>query len=293
MSSLLYRQVTIMTPIDDFERLKADRRNAYEQKKCAHSAMNDAEFLLTEAVDGAHMAYRAMRHASTAKWEARGVYDATKEANRQPIEALDHKIDEAYQNAGRAYQLSHQAYLAHDHVTARAQAAERRRFVEAKRELSTERTGLVVAIQTARIAYEETDRLYYSAVAAFKAAKTACEPLVFAFQKAECAYRSACEAFDAADEAVQERITAESIASEKALVVRAGVPSEHVDRTWVRYPPDGKKHLYFGGDHVPDGPGHAHYVVQPDGSTVYARDPSSPRGPHNFTVVAEAEEESA
>lgn len=279
-----------MTSNDCFRQLKIDKRVAHENKQRAQIALNDTAFSLSEAVDDAHVAYRGMRIAYRAKAEAQDAYTATSAVNKPLIEPLNLQIREAHENAGQAYEDSRRAYHAGDHATAREKAEERVHYVEVKRSHSAKRSSLLAKIQSARITYEKANESYRAAVDSFKAAKALCESLVTAHEKAECAHRSACNAFEAADQAVQDHITSLSISGEKALVVQAGVPSEFVDRTWVRYTPDGNRHLYFGGNHLPDGSNHAHYVVQIDDSVIYARDPHTPRGPHNFVRIVEFEE---
>jgi hypothetical protein len=36
--------------------------------------------------------------------------------------------------------------------------------------------------------------------------------------------------------------------------------------------PNGETHIYFGGIGKPDGPGHAHYVLDPSGKLIWRRE---------------------
>jgi hypothetical protein len=47
--------------------------------------------------------------------------------------------------------------------------------------------------------------------------------------------------------------------------------------------------IYFGGSGKPDGPGHGHYVIYPDGRITYNRQPYEEHGSHNFKRSPELE----
>ncbi len=63
--------------------------------------------------------------------------------------------------------------------------------------------------------------------------------------------------------------------------IRAGVPAHYGDEVKVVNEPGGNTSVYFGGVGKPDGPGHAHYVVDQFGNLTWRREPFEDRGPHN------------
>jgi hypothetical protein len=54
-----------------------------------------------------------------------------------------------------------------------------------------------------------------------------------------------------------------------------GIPARYLDDYRVVLKKDGEVHFYFGGDGHPLGDGHAHVVLNPDGSLKYLRNPRS------------------
>ena len=57
---------------------------------------------------------------------------------------------------------------------------------------------------------------------------------------------------------------------------QVGIPQRYLDDFHVVLKKDGEIHFYFGGDGHPLGDGHAHVVVNPDGSLKYLRNPKQP-----------------
>lgn len=43
-------------------------------------------------------------------------------------------------------------------------------------------------------------------------------------------------------------------------------------------------HIYFGGKSKPDGLGHGHWVLLPDGRVAYSRNPGKRHGPQNYRI---------
>lgn len=93
-------------------------------------------------------------------------------------------------------------------------------------------------------------------------------------------YRGAKQAFDLTKEQFNDQLAVVRAAKRDAIFA-AGV-QHYGEDVLVRHQADGKTSIYFGGVGRPDGPGHAHYVLDETGNITYRRDPFTERGPQNY-----------
>lgn len=63
----------------------------------------------------------------------------------------------------------------------------------------------------------------------------------------------------------------------RPIALQNGIPPRYLDDYRVTLKKDGEVHFFFGGDGHPLGDGHAHVVLNPDGSLKYLRNPRSLR----------------
>jgi hypothetical protein len=73
----------------------------------------------------------------------------------------------------------------------------------------------------------------------------------------------------------------------RPIALDNGIPPRYLDDYRVVLKKDGEIHFYFGGNGHPLGDGHAHVVLNPDGSLKYLRNPRSLKcGDEAFPMIA-------
>lgn len=189
----------------------------------------------------------------------------------------------------RAYEDSRAAYDRRDGASASSLAADGRRYKEESQGCVAERRQLVQEIRSARDRHDPYKAAFQRAKEDFNSAKRTFDQAKAEHERTQADFKRAQTNFDNAAKAFRDRL--EKVRSEskkrnddrQSLARKAGVPSQYLDKVWVSRKPDGTVNIYFGGVGEPNGPGHGHYVLDPNGSVSYRRDPFDPHGAQNFT----------
>jgi hypothetical protein len=168
------------------------------------------------------------------------------------IESLKTEHDRTFDQMQSAFQAASDAFSRGDHDEAARRSSE-------GRDLKTRLPGLV----SERRGYIDK-----------------CKRAQDHHRSARDVYKAKQRDFHLARERFNDR-KAELEGARRDAAVRAGVPSHYGHEVKVKVEPHGVTSVYFGGIGTPDGPGHAHYVVDQSGKITWRRDPFENRGPHN------------
>lgn len=167
------------------------------------------------------------------------------------IEQLTRDHDQAYEEMKQAFEDASNAFTSGDHEEAARCSARGRELRDTLPGMVAERRGYIDECKQAQARHRAALDVYKEKKHEFILAK---------------------ERFDDHKAMIQ--------AAKQDTAFRAGVQHYGDDVKVVHK--DGKSHVYFGGSGEPDGPGHAHYVLDEFGNIEYRRDPFADRGPQNF-----------
>lgn len=136
-----------------------------------------------------------------------------------------------------------------------------------------------VELQAASDTYATLRDAFLLARARFDNAKREFDAAKIADEQAHIDFKTVRIRFDVAQRAFQSRLAvlkSETIARarDKRLIgERAGVPLQYKENFYVLKGNDGTIHVYFGGERLPNGPGHGHYILEPSGEVTHRREP--------------------
>ncbi len=196
-------------------------------------------------------AWEAKDYAKREHDEAWDEVQSTQNSYGYRIEQLTRDHDQAFEDMKSAFEDASNAFSAGEHDEAARYSARGRELRESLPSLVSERRGYIDECKRAQARHKAAREVYQDKKREFMLAK---------------------ERFDDHKAMVQ--------AAKQDTAFRAGV-QHYGDEVKVVHK-DGKSHVYFGGTGEPDGPGHAHYVLDEYGNIEYRRDPFADRGPQNF-----------
>ena len=181
-----------------------------------------------------------------------------REESKPSIEYLNEEHDKAYAKMHEAYDLSEAAYARGDKRKGLKYSKKGRRkeailanIIEARRKLTVDLKNMGTNLA------EE---------------KAILDQLNMVVNKARCDFRDWMGILNFV------------IRNQSEIAYNAGVPVKYLDNMKVELHADKSVHILFGGDNVPWGDEHAHYVVHQDGFVSYDRDPDESHGAHNFNT---------
>ena len=272
----------------ELDRLKTVQDLAFQRKQDAHQVQQRAWEKRSRARDAMNKAHEAKQRAYTEQDRTWQYYRSVRDSNGPRIESLNTQQESAFQNMKRSYDDASAAYERRDGASASSYAAQGRSYKEESQRYVAERRRLVDEIRSARAQHEASKPAFQRAKDDFNTAKLAFVAAKTEHERAQADFKRAKEAFDTASKAFRARLDYVKAQGKKrnedrrSLAEKAGVPYQYLDKVWVSKKPDGSVNLYFGGVGEPNGPGHAHYVMDANGNLTYKREPFDPHGAQNF-----------
>ena len=197
-------------------------------------------------------AWEAMQYMKAELDKAWSEVESTQSRYGHLIEELTRDHDRAFDDMKRAYDRASDAFTSGVHDDAASYSAE-------GRNLRDSLSGYV------------SERRQY--IDECKSAQSHHKGILDAYRDKKHEFRLAKERFD--DRKAQLE------GARRDLAIRAGDPSYYGDEVIAKNEPGGKTSVYFGGVGSPDGPGHAHYVIDEFGNLTWRREPHESRGRHN------------
>lgn len=182
-------------------------------------------------------------------WEA---LQRLQDRNGPQIQSLKEQHDRLYEQMGSAFSDASNAFSSGDHEGAKRYSSRGREIQAEMRELPPRRRRLIEEIEPVRNRWSAARDVY---------------------QDKKHIHRLAKERFDDRKRLLQ--------TERRDKVVRAGTPRQYWDDAKVVEETGGVTSVYFGGVGKPDGPGHAHYVIDRFGNLTWRREPGESRGRHN------------
>jgi len=204
---------------------------------------------LREEMNGA---WEAMQYA---KREHDNAWDESQNLQSRygyQIERLKDEHDRVFEAMKQAYEDASRAFDRGDHGEARSYADRGKELKAELPSLVSERRRMIEELRRVQARHKATRDGYQDKKREFQLAK---------------------ERFD--------DHRAVRMAAKQDAVFSAGL-QHYGHEVLVKHQEDGSTSIYFGGVGTPDGPGHAHYVVDQFGNITYRRDPFADRGPQNF-----------
>ena len=270
----------------ELDRLRSARESAYQQKQAAWQDQQAAWERRSSARAVMNRAYEAKQAAwqdQQAAWEA---YMSVKRTNGPRIEILNDQQEQAYQEMKSAFESASLAHDMRDDASARMYANQGHDFKAKSQTFAAERRQLVSEIRAARERFEGVKSTFQAAKDEFARAQQTFHSARAEHELAEAGLKRAKDDFESCTKAFRSRLDELKSASRKKrkeLAAKAGVPLQYQDDVWISIEPNGNVNIYFGGVDEPDGLGHGHYVMDPNGTVTYMRDPFKPHGAQNFT----------
>lgn len=172
--------------------------------------------------------------------------------NDPQIKSLKDQHDRMYEQMGTAFREASDAFSSGNHERAKECSARGRQIQADMRELPPRRRRLIDEIEPVRKRWSAARDVYMDKKHVHRLAK---------------------ERFDDR----KRQLSTER----RDTAVRAGTPRQYWDNVKVVEEASGNTSVYFGGVGKPDGPGHAHYVVDRFGNLTWRREPNESRGRHN------------
>ena len=269
----------------ELDRLRSAREAARQRQQAAWEAQQAAWKRRSSARAVMNRAWEAQQAAyanQQAAWEA---YMSIKLTNGPRIEILNTEQDQAYQEMKSAFESASLAHDMRDDTGARMYANEGHACKARSQTLAAERRQLVSEIRAARERFDAVKPAVWSAKDEFARAQQTFHSARAEHELAEAEFKRAKADFESCTKAFRSRLDELKSASRKKrkeLAEEAGVPLQYQDDVWISIEPNGNVNIYFGGVDEPDGLGHGHYVMDPNGTVTYKRDPFKPHGAHNF-----------
>lgn len=249
----------------ELDRLKSARESARQRQQAAWEAQ------------------QAAWQDQQAAWEA---YMSIKLTNGPLIDNLSARQEKAYQEMKSAFESASLAHNMRDDASARMYANEGHVCKARSQTLAAERRQLVSEIRAARERLNAAKPAFWSAKDEFARAQQTFHSARAEHALAQDEFKRAKADFESYTKAFRSRLDELKSASRKKrkkLAAKAGVPLQYQDDVWISIEPNGNVNIYFGGVNEPDGLGHGHYVMDPNGTVTYMRDPFKPHGAQNFT----------
>ena len=263
----------------ELDRLRSAREAARQRQQAAWERRSSARAVMNRAWEAQQAAYANQQAA----WEA---YMSIKLTNGPRIEILNTEQDQAYQEMKSAFESASLAHDMRDCAGARMYANEGHACKARSQTFAAERRQLVSEIRAARERFEGVKPAFWSARGEFARAQQTFHSARAEHELAEAEFKRAKADFESYTKAFRSRLDELKSASRKKrkeLAAKAGVPLQYRDDVWISTEPNGNVNIYFGGIDEPDGLGHGHYVMGPNGTVTYMRDPFKPHGAQNFT----------
>ena len=251
----------------ELDRLKSARESARQRQQAAWEAQQAAwerRSLARAVMNRAWETKQAAYADQQAAWEA---YMSIKLTNGPRIEILDNQQEKAYQEMKSAFESASLAHNMRDDASARMYANEGHVCKARSQTLAAE-----PAFWSAKDEFARAQQTFHSARAEHALAQDE-------FKRAKADFESYTKAFRSR----LDELKSASRKKHKELAAKAGVPLQYQDDVWISIEPNGNVNIYFGGVNEPDGLGHGHYVMDPNGAVTYRRDPFKPHGAQNFT----------
>lgn len=270
----------------ELDRLKSARESARQRQQAAWEAQQAAwehRSLARAAMNRAWEAKQAAWQDQQAAWEA---YMSIKLTNGPLIDNLSARQEKAYQEMKSAFESASLAHNMRDDASARMYANEGHVCKARSQTLAAERRQLVSEIRAARERLNAAKPAFWSAKDEFARAQQTFHSARAEHALAQDEFKRAKADFESYTKAFRSRLDELKSASRKKrkkLAAKAGVPLQYQDDVWISIEPNGNVNIYFGGVNEPDGLGHGHYVMDPNGTVTYMRDPFKPHGAQNFT----------
>lgn len=271
------------------EQLKIAQERAFTKKQETYQVQQNSWKRLSDARDRMNRAYDTKQSAYDFQERAWQDSQSVSGRNSPRIEYLKSAQETAYQNMKNAFERASYAHDNHEGASAKSNADEGHRYKEESKGYVEERRRLVEECKSARARHEPYKRAFEEAKTVFGRAKDEYEQAKIAHERANNEFKSAKVGFDEAAKAFQARLSelkadfAKKKENNRAIATRAGVPYQYRDDVKISEEPDGSISILFGGFGKPDGPGHGHYCMHPDGSVSYDRNPGDSHGAKNFT----------
>lgn len=274
----------------DLDYLKAEQDRAFRHKQDAWQAQDHTWHNRRVARDSMDRAHHAKQDAYQDQQQAWEELQRLRERNGSRINHLNGQQETTYQNMKDAFERASAAYEARDGVSARTYADEGHRYKAETQEVVSERRMLIQEIRDTRANHEAIRPTLQRAKVEFECARDEHSRTRSEHDRARAEFERAKSDFDEATSALhahQAAVRAQRKDDKRSLAQRAGIPFQYLDDVYVSIDTEGNVNIYFGGLGSPEGPGHGHYVMDRDGNLVYARDPLSDHGSHNFTDYEE------
>jgi hypothetical protein len=196
--------------------------------------------------------WEAQKYAKKQMDDAWNELQRLQDRNGPQIKSLKEQHDRMYEEMGAAFRDASNAFSSGDHEDAKRYSARGREIQAEMRELPPRRRRLIDEIEPARKRWSAARDVYLDKKHVFRLAK---------------------ERFDDR----KRQLSTER----RDVAVKAGTPRQYWDDVKVVEEASGSTSVYFGGTGKPDGPGHAHYVVDRFGNLTWRREPNESRGRHN------------
>jgi len=176
------------------------------------------------------------------------------------IERISREHDQTFASMKNCFERASSAFISKDHASASSYSSQGKGYKAHLLELTNERRRLIDELKVAGNNHSRVKEEFRDAKEAH--ARTSQE------------FKSRLEQLKADNQHKRE--------DKKDIARRAGVPNQYLDDVWVSKKSNGIIQIYFGGIGKPDGPGHGHYTIAPNGEVTHAREPFEPHGAQNF-----------
>lgn len=272
----------------ELERLKAAQDTAFTRKQDAYDRQESAWKARAAARETMNSAFEAKQRAYDVQQRSWEDLSRLRDREGPRIEQLNRLQEQAYQNMKDSFD---QATSAHNHRDGAAAAMYARQGHEYKAESQrhvTERRGIISTLKGEADRHATLKPAFDAAKDRFNAAKREHDRAKAVHERAQAEFKTAKANFDKAAKDFKARLevlkkeTGKRNEDKRSIAEKAGVPYQYRDKVYVSKGANGITNIYFGGVGEPNGPGHAHYVMDASGKVTYKREPFDPHGEQNF-----------
>jgi len=273
----------------ELDRLKAAQDLAFQRKQDAFSAQQSTWEKVSAAREVMNRAYEAKQRAYEAQDSTWQSLQRLRDSYGPHIEDLNRRQETAYRNMSTAFSNASSAHDSRNGAMAASYAADGHRYKAECQGYVAERRSLISELRDAKERHDNTKPAFQRAKDEFTRAKHDFEQARDAHNRTKQTFQDAKATFDQASRAFRSRLELVKAEGERRkserreIAAKAGVPTQYLDSVWVSHNGEGGYNIYFGGVGQPNGPGHAHYVVDSYGKVTYKREPFDPHGSQNFT----------
>ena len=277
----------------ELERLKAAQDTAFKRKQDAYDKQESAWKARAAARETMNSAFEAKQRAYDVQQRSWEDLSRLRDREGPRIEQLNRLQEQAYQNMKDGFDQATAAHNNRDGAAAAMYAQQGHGYKAESQRHVAERRGIINTLKAEADRHATLKPAFDAAKDRFNAAKREHDRAKAVHERAQAEFKTAKANFDKAAKDFKARLevlkkeTGKRNEDKRSIAEKAGVPYQYRDKVYVSKGANGITNIYFGGVGEPNGPGHAHYVMDASGKVTYKREPFDPHGNENFVRDAE------